>query len=90
MIKVQEVKDLFKVSELNRRDIINVVDGSKLGPVKDIQINLEKGTVESPGFCKDRAGSGFFRPVKDVLVPWEAVKKFGKDAVLVELNGWAG
>jgi len=89
MIKVQEVKDLFKVSELNKRDIINVVDGSKLGPVKDIQINLEKGTVEALVLQGPRR-LWLFSAGKDVLVPWEAVKKFGRDAVLVELNGWAG
>lgn len=86
MIKMQGVKDLFKVSELNRRDIINVVDGSKLGPVKDIQIDLEKGTVEALVLQGPRR-IWFFAADKDVLVPWEAVKKFGKDAVLVELNG---
>lgn len=79
---------MFKISELNKRDIVNIVDGSKLGPVKDIHINLEKGTVEALVLQGPRRFM-FFSFSQDVLVPWEAVKKFGKDAVLVEINNWA-
>ena len=33
----------FRISELAQRDIINLVDGARLGPVKDVYIDLEAG-----------------------------------------------
>ena len=38
---------LFKISDLGLRDIVNLVDGAKLGPVSDVYIDLETGKVTS-------------------------------------------
>ncbi|HAU31639.1 MAG: Sporulation protein, YlmC/YmxH family [Desulfotomaculum sp. 46_296] len=78
---------MFKVSDLNKRDIVNVVDGSKLGPVKDIHIDVEKGTVEAIILQGPRR-FWLFSSRKDFIVPWGAVKKLGKDAVLIEVHDW--
>ncbi len=79
---------MFKVSDLNKRDIVNIVDGSKLGPVKDIHIDVEKGTIEAIILQGSRR-FWLFSSRKDFIVPWEAVKKLGKDAVLIEMHDWA-
>lgn len=78
---------MFKVSDLNKRDIVNIVDGSKLGPVKDIHIDVEKGTIEAIILQGSRR-FWLFSSRKDFIVPWGAVKKLGKDAVLIEVHDW--
>jgi YlmC/YmxH family sporulation protein len=76
---------MFKISELAKRDIINVFNGAKLGLVKDVQIDSETGTVHAI-VLQGRRRFWFFPAGKDVIVPWTKIKKFGVDAVLVELE----
>jgi YlmC/YmxH family sporulation protein len=76
---------LFKISDLNRRDIVNLADGAKLGSVKDIHIDPATGTVVA--FVLE--GPRRFRLLsagRDVLVPWSKIKKIGIDTVLVDLD----
>ena len=37
----------FRISDLGMRDVVNIVDGSKLGPVKDVYIDPENGKIIS-------------------------------------------
>ncbi len=75
---------LFKISELGLRDIVNMVDGAKMGPIKDVHIDLETGKVVSLVLSGGRKYFGLLKAGNDVVVPWEKVKKIGVDAVLVE------
>jgi len=36
---------MIKISELRTRDVINIVDGKKLGNIIDIDLDLENGRV---------------------------------------------
>jgi len=77
---------LFKISDLGTRDIINVVDGRRLGPIKDVHIDQETGTVQALVL---RGGNRYLRMLRlgrDVVVPWSSIRKIGVDAVLVEVN----
>lgn len=76
---------MFKVSELGRKDIINIVDGAKLGPVKDMHLDLESGKVKAIVLQGPRRYFRLFGAGQDVVVAWEKVKKIGQDAVLVEV-----
>lgn len=77
---------LFKISDLGLRDIVNLVDGAKLGPVKDVHIDLETGKVVALVLSGGRKYLGLLNAGKDVVVPWEKIKKIGVDTVLVELD----
>ncbi|OPY56439.1 MAG: PRC-barrel domain protein [Pelotomaculum sp. PtaU1.Bin035] len=76
----------FKISELSLRDTVNMADGAKLGPVKDVHIDLETGKVLSLVLSGGRKYFGFLSAGKDVEVPWEKVKKIGIHTVLVEIE----
>lgn len=80
---------LFKISDLGLRDIVNLVDGAKLGPVKDVHIDLETGQVLSLVLSGNRKFFGLLSAGKDQVVPWEKVKKIGVDTVLVEVDSAA-
>lgn len=72
-------------SELKCREVINVLDGARLGQVSDLEINLCTGEVLAlvvPG-----AGRmlGLFKNRESCLIPFKKVKKFGEDVILVEL-----
>jgi len=78
---------LLKVSELTRRDFVNVVDGRRLGPVKDMHID-EKGMVTAVVLQPGKKHLGLFRFGRDLVVPWSRIKRIGVDTVLVEVASW--
>ena len=80
----------MRISELRMLDIVNVKDGRRLGPIKDLDIDLERGVVKGivvPGASRG-GGWGLFGGSRseDVIIPWERVKKIGVDVILVDAN----
>lgn len=77
---------MFRITELNRKDIINIKDGAKMGPVKDIQVDLDQGLISAIVLEGPRKMFGLLRAGADTVVPWEKIKVVGVDAVLVEVD----
>lgn len=76
----------FKISDLGLRDIVNLVDGAKLGPVRDVLIDLETGKVISLVLSGERKYFGLLGAGNDLVVPWDKIKKIGVHTVLVEVD----
>lgn len=76
---------MFKASELAERDIVNVVDGRRLGAVKDMHVDEMTGLVQAVVLQGPKKLLGLLHG-KDVVIPWSQVRKVGVDAVLVEWN----
>ncbi len=67
-------------TDLKEKEIINIVDGKKLGRAVDILFDVTSGIIRGvivPGEKK------IFRKSEDIFVPLEKVKKIGNDVVLV-------
>ncbi|SHK77457.1 YlmC/YmxH family sporulation protein [Desulforamulus aeronauticus] len=77
---------MIKATELELKDIVNLSDGAKLGPIKDLHIDMETGRVVALVLQAPRRYFGLVRQGKDLVIPWELVKKFGQDTVLVDLQ----
>jgi len=76
---------MFRISDLRQKDMVNMLDGKKLGPVRDIEIDLEQGKVMAlilPGSPK---GFSLFARQEDIILEWQRIHKIGVDVVLVEL-----
>ncbi|MBO8129083.1 MAG: YlmC/YmxH family sporulation protein [Peptococcaceae bacterium] len=76
---------MLKVTDLSSRDIINIVDGKRLGPIKDMHIDPNSGTVNAIVLQSGKKLIGIFGFGKDIIIPWNRIKKIGVDAVLVEM-----
>lgn len=76
---------MIKVSDITRRDIINLADGARLGAVKDMHIDPATGTILAFVLEGPRR-FGLLSAGRDVLVPWSRIKKIGVDTVLVDLE----
>ena len=73
-----------RVSELRYKEIINVSDGSRDGWVGDVEVDLDSGQVRAlvvPGRLRL---FGLLGREEDRVFPWEAVRRFGADTILVE------
>jgi len=77
---------LFKISDIARRDIINLADGSKLGAIRDVHIDPSTGMITAFVLQGARRFS-LLSAGRDVLLPWSKIKKIGTDVVLVDLSG---
>jgi len=75
----------LRVSEMRLLDIINIEDGRRLGPIIDLDLDLEKGIVKGIIVLTSSRGKGFFSSKNgDIFVPWEKVIKIGVDVILVD------
>lgn len=76
----------MKISDFQSKDVINIVDGKKLGQISDLELDLRQGRIDSivvPGQSKF---FGFFSGGTDVVIPWKCIVKIGMDVVLVKLD----
>ena len=73
-----------RVSELRYKEIINVSDGSRYGWVGDVEVDLDSGQVRALVVPGRPRLFGLLGREEDRVFPWEAVRRFGADTILVE------
>lgn len=71
--------------EMREKEVINVIDGRKLGRILDMVFTChgEVIGIVVPGekrFFKNIAGN------ESLFVPWKCIKKIGEDTILIELK----
>ena len=74
----------FRIGELCRKEVIDVMDGSRYGYVGDAESDLETGQVRAlvvPGRLRLL---GLLGREEDHIFPWAAIKRLGEDIILVE------
>lgn len=74
--------------ELRCKEVINVVDGKRLGHIVDVLFDLQSGKVL--GFVVPGNNKNFWNVFKggtEIFIPFCQVCKIGDDAILVELYG---
>ncbi|MDD4170425.1 MAG: YlmC/YmxH family sporulation protein [Desulfotomaculaceae bacterium] len=79
---------MVKISDLRMREIINIVDGRRLGMLKDIDIDLEAGRIDAiilPGLNGGKL-LGFLGREEEIIIPWDKIIKIGMDVILVEVK----
>ncbi len=77
---------MIRASDLSTRDVINTVDGRRLGNIVDIELDLANGKIAAVVVPGQPKVLGMFGRSDDYVVPWENVKKIGEDVILVELS----
>lgn len=75
---------IVRTSELREKDVVNTVDGRRLGYIYDLDIDPDTGQIKAlviPG----PARFWIFGRRTDIEVPWERIAKIGVDVILVDL-----
>lgn len=76
----------MKISDFQTKDVINIVDGKRLGQISDLELDLRKGVIDAvivPGYTRFM---GLFGGGTDLVIPWRNIVKIGADVVLVKLE----
>lgn len=76
---------MVKTSELKVRDVINIVDGKRLGVMSDLEVDLEQGRITAIVVPGPGRVLGIFGRERDYVIPWENIYRIGEDVILVEL-----
>ncbi len=73
----------MRVSDLQAKDVVSLLDGRKLGRIVDIELsengNVNYFVVEPKRFFR------FFGSNSEVNVAMNQIKKIGEDVILVEI-----
>ena len=77
---------LERVGELQKKEVINLVDGKRLGFVYDVEIDMERGTVVALIVPGQNRIVRLFRKYEEYIISFEQIKKIGDDIILVELE----
>ncbi|HCB99808.1 MAG TPA: YlmC/YmxH family sporulation protein [Ruminococcaceae bacterium] len=75
--------ELATIEELSGKDVINLRDGSRLGNVCDVQMDIHDGCVKALIIFGRPKFFGLFGREEDIYVPWDNIDKFGEDTILV-------
>lgn len=78
---------MAKTSDIRQKEVINVLNGKRMGTVIDIEFSSD-GKIEAlrvPGAFK--FGEFIKGGPKGIRVPWDKVEKIGEDVILVNFKG---
>ena len=75
----------MKMSELQKKDIVNINDGKIIGRIIDVEINEETGAIENFIIEKNRYLRSMFTAESTINLKYKDIKKIGSDVVLIEL-----
>lgn len=76
---------MVRVSDLRMRDVVNIVDGRRLGMIKDFELDFEVGRIRSILLPASVKVLGLFGRNDDMEIPWDKIKKVGVDVILVDV-----
>lgn len=75
----------MRLSELQNKDVINIIDGKKVGNIIDIDIE-SNGKMNSLIVEKSKFFVSMFSNKNEIEIKWDQIEKIGEDVILITLN----
>ncbi len=72
-------------SELRRKEVINICDGSRLGCICDLELDDCTGVISSIVVPGTSRFFGILKSTEEIVIPYSKICKIGGDVILVEL-----
>ena len=73
-----------RIAELQYKEVIDISDGARYGFVEDVELDPERGVIESIVVGGRPRLFGLLGREPDQVFPWSCVKRFGEDIILVD------
>lgn len=75
----------MRYKEISGKEIVNITEGSRLGILGQTDLEIDKETGQIMAFIiSDYKWFGLKKDDGDVKIPWQAIKKIGKDMIMIE------
>ncbi len=75
---------MMRLSELQVKEVISVVDGRRLGFIIDLEIDVTTGKIISLILADRDSKGGFFGKTEEIQVLWKQILRIGEDVILVK------
>lgn len=72
------------LKELQAKDVVNVVDGNKLGKITDIEIDFDSGKIIEFTVSKNKYLFGIGN--NQLKITWDKIVKLGGEVIIVNYN----
>lgn len=72
------------LKELQSKDVVNVVNGNKLGKITDIEIDFETGKILE--FTVSKYKNFVFFGSDQMKITWDKIVKLGGEVIIVNCN----
>ena len=72
--------------DFKHKEVVNIVDGKRLGFVQDVTADLNSGVITSIIVPGNSRLINLFAGNNDIIIPWQNIKCIGEDIILVEIN----
>ena len=80
-----EIGGIMRLSDLQNKVIVNVLDGKNIGNIIDVRIDEEKGSIVSL-IIEPNKNIFSLRKGVDTEINWNNITKIGEDVILVQLS----
>lgn len=76
----------MKLTELEKKDIIDIKTGKKIGKIVDLELDINDGylihfIIESNHFIKN-----LFNNTTELNIKFSQIKKLGEDVILIDIS----
>jgi YlmC/YmxH family sporulation protein len=76
----------MKLSELQKKDIINIKDGKKIGKIIDVEFDVNSGYMVHFVIEKAHFVRNLFNTTEDLNIKFTQIKKLGEDVILIDIS----
>jgi YlmC/YmxH family sporulation protein len=76
----------MRLSDLQSKDVISIIDGRKIGNIIDIKIEEVSGKIESLVVEPNRFFLNVFSSRQEFEIYWPEIEKIGEDVILVKMK----
>lgn len=75
---------IITLSELQLKEVIMIDDGSRLGPIDDLEIDGMTGRIKAIVLLAKEKKNGIFSKADEIIIHWNQILKIGYDVILVK------
>ncbi|MBO8137036.1 MAG: YlmC/YmxH family sporulation protein [Desulfotomaculum sp.] len=78
----------MRMSELVGKEIINIVDGARLGVIgeSDLSVDIDTGQIMYVILPRRTNILNFWVDKQQMQIPWDMVRKIGNEVIIVEID----
>lgn len=76
----------MRLSDIQNKDIISIIDGKKIGNIIDVKIDANSGMIV--GLILETKGimNRFISGQNETEITWKQITKIGEDVILVDIK----
>lgn len=76
----------MKLSELEKKDIINLKNGKKVGKIVDVELDVTNGYLIKFVIEPTNLFKNLFNTSGELTIKFSQIKKLGEDVILIDIS----